>query len=96
MLINNIPISYEVLTFMWSKDGFWNIIWRKSFGNLLFDTYSKKSAPNTIVNLLSNGHFGIKWNDLQSVKSFSSFNVYRQSKLAMILITKELAERKDS
>jgi NAD(P)-dependent dehydrogenase (short-subunit alcohol dehydrogenase family) len=39
----------------------------------------------------------IKWDDLQSEKSFSGFNAYRHSKLANILFTNELAERlKDS
>ena len=59
----------------------------------------KKSAPSRIVNVSSNGHYGVKlnWDDLQSEKSFSSFNVYRQSKLANVLFTNELAERlKDS
>ena len=59
--------------------------------------YLTRPVKNQLQIQQKNDHYDIKCNDLQSVKSFSSFNVYRQSKLAMILITKEQAERlKDS
>ena len=68
------------------------------FTNLLLDLI-KSSAPSRIVNVSSTGHKGVEldFNDLQSEKSFSSFNVYRKSKLANCLFTIELAKRlKDS
>ena len=59
----------------------------------------KSSAPSRIVNVASSAHKGVKldFNDLQSEKSFSSFDAYRKSKLATCLFTIELAKRlKDS
>ena len=47
----------------------------------------------------SAGHKGVDmiWDDLQAEKSYSSFFAYRQSKLANVLFTIELADRlKDS
>ena len=54
----------------------------------------KKSAPSRIVNVSSMGHKGIKmnWDDLQSEKSYATMFSYRQSKLANILFTIELAD----
>ena len=59
----------------------------------------KKSAPSRVVNVSSAGHKGVDmiWDDLQAEKSYSSFFAYRQSKLANVLFTIELADRlKDS
>jgi NAD(P)-dependent dehydrogenase (short-subunit alcohol dehydrogenase family) len=41
------------------------------------------------------GHKGVKmnWDDLQSEKNYGSFFAYRQSKLANVLFTIELADR---
>ena len=62
--------------------------------NLLLDRL--KEAPSArIVNLSSLAHaFGkINFDDLNSEKSYSSWSVYSQSKLANILFTRSLAKR---
>ncbi len=61
--------------------------------NLLIDTL-KASAPARIVNVASAAHSGeINFADLQGEKKYSGFAAYRQSKLANILFTYELARR---
>lgn len=62
--------------------------------NLLLDVI-KRSAPARIVNVASEAHRGghINFDDLQSEREFSSMLAYRQSKLANILFTYELARR---
>lgn len=62
--------------------------------NLLLDVI-KVSAPARIVNVASMAHMTgtIDFDDLQGEKSFSSMGAYRQSKLANILFTYELARR---
>ncbi len=64
--------------------------------NLLLDIL-KASAPSQIVNVTSDAHNGAKINfeDLQGEKKFSGWQAYGQSKLAMILFTRELAKRLD-
>ncbi|XP_030071388.1 retinol dehydrogenase 12 isoform X2 [Microcaecilia unicolor] len=61
---------------------------------LLLD-HVKQSAPARIVNVSSLGHrLGkIKFNDLQSEKSYDSGLAYCQSKVANVLFTRELAKR---
>jgi len=53
------------------------------------------SAPAQIVSTASNAHHGasLDFNDLQSAREYSGFKVYRRSKLANILFTRELAPR---
>lgn len=55
----------------------------------------KASAPSRIVNVSSDAHKGVRMNfdDLQSEKKFSSWQAYGQSKLGMILFTRELSKR---
>jgi NAD(P)-dependent dehydrogenase (short-subunit alcohol dehydrogenase family) len=55
----------------------------------------QKSAPSRIVNVSSIAHTRgtIKFNDLNSEKSYDAGAAYNQSKLANILFTKELAKR---
>jgi NAD(P)-dependent dehydrogenase (short-subunit alcohol dehydrogenase family) len=53
------------------------------------------SAPARIVNTASGAHKGVKldFDDLQSSRGFSGFQVYGRSKLCNILFTRELARR---
>jgi NAD(P)-dependent dehydrogenase (short-subunit alcohol dehydrogenase family) len=53
------------------------------------------SSPARVVNTASNAHKGCKldFDDLQSTKRFSGYNVYGRSKLCNILFTRELARR---
>lgn len=62
--------------------------------NLLLDTL-KASAPARIINLSSYGHQRAQMNfdDLQAQKRYDGLQVYRQSKLANVLFTYELARR---
>ncbi|HWF22994.1 MAG TPA: SDR family oxidoreductase [Acidimicrobiales bacterium] len=57
----------------------------------------KDSAPSRIVNLSSFGHhaavLGMRWEDLNAERRYSSFGAYAQSKLANILFTRALAAR---
>jgi retinol dehydrogenase 14 len=65
--------------------------------NLLLDIL-KAGAPSRIVNVTSDAHNGAKMNfdDLQGEKRFSGWQAYSQSKLAMILFTRELAKKLES
>ncbi len=62
--------------------------------NLLLPTL-KASAPSRIVNVSSNAAFGseIDFDNLQGEKKYSMLRSYGQSKLALNLITLELARR---
>ncbi len=62
--------------------------------NLLLDVL-KRSAPSHIINVSSGLHktAELDLSDLQSENKFSSFKVYGQSKLALILFTYELSRR---
>jgi len=62
--------------------------------SLLLDIL-KASAPSRIVNVTSDAHKGAKidFDDLQGERRFSGWQAYGQSKLAMILFTRELAKK---
>lgn len=62
--------------------------------NLLLDTL-KASAPARIINVASYGHARgkINFDDLQGRQGFNGMQAYRQSKLANVLFTYELARR---
>jgi NAD(P)-dependent dehydrogenase (short-subunit alcohol dehydrogenase family) len=62
--------------------------------NLLLDVI-KASAPSRIINVSSDSHEAgyINPDDLQSKKSYRAMRTYGQSKLALVLITYELARR---
>ena len=62
--------------------------------HLLLDLLSA-SAPARIINVASIGHWWGKINldDLQSEKHYNMFQVYGNSKLAILLFTRELARR---
>ena len=52
----------------------------------------KKNAPSRIVNVSSIGQHPIDFDDIMLEKNFDSFKAYRQSKLALIMFTIDLAE----
>ncbi len=59
--------------------------------HLLLDMI-KKSAPSRIINLSSALHTGtINFDDIEFREDWSGFKAYRQSKLAIILFTRKLA-----
>ncbi|HBA90716.1 MAG TPA: short-chain dehydrogenase [Anaerolineaceae bacterium] len=62
--------------------------------NLLLDTL-KASAPARIINVASYGHASgrIDFDDLQGRQGYNGMQAYRQSKLANVLFTYELARR---
>jgi NAD(P)-dependent dehydrogenase (short-subunit alcohol dehydrogenase family) len=64
--------------------------------NLLLDRL-RASAPARVVNLTSVGHHaafgGMRFDDLQSEKSYEAMEVYCRSKLANVLFTRQLAKR---
>ncbi|MBI4671568.1 MAG: SDR family oxidoreductase [Chloroflexi bacterium] len=64
--------------------------------NLLLDTL-KASAPARIINVSSYGHKGAQMNfeDLQFRQRYDGMRAYRQSKLANVLFTYELARQLD-
>jgi NAD(P)-dependent dehydrogenase (short-subunit alcohol dehydrogenase family) len=61
--------------------------------NLLLDLL-KRSAPSRIINVASAFHGGtVNFDDVEFKRSFSALKAYRQSKLALILFTRLLAEK---
>ncbi len=60
--------------------------------NLLLEKL-KASAPSRVVNVSSVAHYSghINFDDLQGENGYSGFRAYSQSKLALILFTRELA-----
>ncbi len=53
----------------------------------------KKAAPSRIVNVSSAGQYPINFDDIMFEKNFDAVNAYRQSKLALIMFTIDLAEK---
>jgi NAD(P)-dependent dehydrogenase (short-subunit alcohol dehydrogenase family) len=64
--------------------------------NLLLDKLIA-SAPSRIINVSSVGHYTghINFDDLNMEKDYSGWKAYKQSKLALILFTHELAKKLD-
>ena len=62
--------------------------------NLLLGTL-KANAPSRIVNVSSVAHYSghIRFDDLQAEKGYSGLGAYAQSKLALVIFTRELATR---
>ncbi len=62
--------------------------------NLLLDQL-KSSAPSRIVNVSSVGHYNghIAFDDLNMEKNYGGWRAYQQSKLALVLFTRELARK---
>ncbi|XP_053553818.1 retinol dehydrogenase 12 [Bombina bombina] len=97
ILINNAGVM--MCPYTKTADGFEMQIGVNHFGHFLL-TYLlldllKQSSPARIINVSSLAHlFGaIKFNDIQSLKSYFSPGAYCQSKLANILFTRELARK---
>ncbi|MBI2648552.1 MAG: SDR family oxidoreductase [Thaumarchaeota archaeon] len=64
--------------------------------HLLLDEL-KASEPSRIVNVSSVAHYGghIDFDDLNAERGYSGFKAYSQSKLALILFTRQLAKKLD-
>jgi NAD(P)-dependent dehydrogenase (short-subunit alcohol dehydrogenase family) len=60
--------------------------------NLLLDLM-KNSAPSKIINVASEAHEKINFDDLMSEKNYNGFKAYKHSKMANIMFTYELARR---
>jgi NAD(P)-dependent dehydrogenase (short-subunit alcohol dehydrogenase family) len=62
--------------------------------NLLLEEL-KSSAPSRIVNVSSVGHYNghIDFDDLNMDKNYGGWKAYQQSKLALVLFTRELARK---
>lgn len=98
ILINNAGVM--MCPYMKTEDGFEMQIGVNHLGhflltNLLLDLL-KKSAPSRIVNLSSLGHkktSRFKFENVNNEKTYNKSEAYRQSKLANVLFTKELARR---
>lgn len=99
VLLNNagLVVGQRTLT----RDGFETTFGVNHLGHfvltgLLLDRL-RASAPTRIVNVSSDAHRGARrgldFDDLQSERSYRSFNVYSKSKLANIYFTRELARR---
>lgn len=85
--------------YMKTKDGFENQIGTNHLGHFLLTNLLiqrlKEGAPSRVVVVSSLGHrfSAIKFDDLQSEKSYSSIGAYGQSKTANILFAQELNKR---
>jgi len=102
ILINNAGVM--MCPYSKTKDGFemqfgTNHLGHFALTNLLLGRL-KESAPSRIVNVSSSAHQlfckGINFDDLQSEKGYSSTTAYGQSKLANVLLTKELDRKMKS
>ena len=83
-----------------TKDGFEMQIGTNHFGHFLFTLLLLpkiiKSSPSRIINVSSAAHTNIllDFNDLNfETREYSAMKAYKQSKLANVLFTKELARR---
>lgn len=99
ILVNNAGAMYT--TRQLSEDGIeltWSLNHLAPFllTTLLLDRL-KASAPSRIITTASEAHRGadIPFDDLDAERSYRGFNRYKQSKLANILFTSELARRID-
>jgi len=97
VLVNNAGAYFR--TRYQSKDGYemtlaLNYLSPFLLTSLLLDML-KESGQGRIINVSSDAHYKgtIHLEDLQSTHEFEGFNVYAQSKLALVLFTYELARR---
>jgi NAD(P)-dependent dehydrogenase (short-subunit alcohol dehydrogenase family) len=97
ILINNAGI---MMCPKWrTKDGFEMQFGTNHLGhflltNLLLDKIKKTGASRIVsVSSLAHERGRMRWDDLMSDKSYDPQEAYRQSKLANVLFTRELAER---
>ncbi|XP_059473313.1 retinol dehydrogenase 12-like [Neocloeon triangulifer] len=97
LLINNAGVM--MCPYMTTEDGYEMQFQTNHLGHFLFTTLLlpriKESAPARIVNVSSTAHlFGkVKFDDLQSKKSYSPTKAYGQSKLCNILFTSKLTDQ---
>jgi len=97
VLINNAGVM--ACPYMKTKDGFENQLGTNHLGHFLLTTLLiprlKEGAPSRVINVSSLAHkySGIKFDDLQSEKSYDQWKVYGQSKSANILFAIELTKR---
>jgi len=95
VLINNAGVGYSDPRY--SKDGYElrfavNYLAPFLFTQLILPLL-KNAAPSRIVNISSIGQSQINFNDLMLEKDFDGVQAYRQSKLALIMFSIDLADQ---
>jgi NAD(P)-dependent dehydrogenase (short-subunit alcohol dehydrogenase family) len=99
LLINNAGGMQSERTV--TKQGFESVFGVNHLAHFLFTDrllpVLSANAPSRVITLASGAHaiarHGIRWDDLQSERSFKPFEVYGRSKLANVLFARELARR---
>jgi len=100
LLINNAGIGFgprDAMRREVSRDGYelrFAVNYLSGFllTHLLLPTL-RSSAPARIVNVASAGQYPIEFDDVMLVRDYEGTRAYRQSKLAQVMFTLELAER---
>lgn len=95
VLINNAGVGFD--DDRKSKDGYELRFAVNYFAPFLFTQLLlpalRKASPSRIVNVSSAGQHPVDFNDIMLEKKFDAVKAYRQSKLALIMFTIELAEQ---
>lgn len=95
ILVNNAGISLPKREL--SIDGIEKVFATNHIGyfylTILLLDLLKSSSPSRIINVSSEAHSVIDFNDLMSVKKYKQYKVYGSSKAANIMFSYELAER---
>ncbi|MCL5028912.1 MAG: SDR family oxidoreductase [Bacteroidetes bacterium] len=95
VLINNAGVGFADARY--SKDGYdlrfaVNYLAPFLFTQLLLPSL-KNAAPSRVVNVSSAGQYPVDFNDIMLEKKFDGVRAYRQSKLALIMFTIDMAEK---
>ncbi|MDD5361249.1 MAG: SDR family NAD(P)-dependent oxidoreductase [Ignavibacteria bacterium] len=95
LIINNAGLSVQERKL--SADGYEMTFAANYLGpflltNLLLDLL-KNTAPSRIINIASEAHEKIEFDDLMSEKNYNGFKAYKHSKMANIMFSYELARR---